>query len=247
MQHLTGDLLTKKCPYTEIMDIYQTSLANFRLAVEIFGTRKALSERVGLSPNLLNQYIGKNPIKRIGDEVARRLDSALKASEGFVDIPRSIEEMRTGVVATNTARAYSDECKQIGYTVIQIIGTIMPNSLEMLGSISISKSPTALEYVPVLFADSNTRAYKVAKQGFGDAIRSGWIIAFSPILTPGHGDLLLINPDSEFPVFGEYLYSSGGEMILELIGGLGRVNSSMQADFYRVIAFLPPHVVIKEK
>lgn len=44
-----------------------------------------MADKLGISESQLSQYIGKNPSKRIGQEVARRVERELKLPDGWMD------------------------------------------------------------------------------------------------------------------------------------------------------------------
>lgn len=70
----------------DLMQIHEIRLTNARdLMKESRLSRTDFAEKVGLSYNLLSQYIGKNPTKNIGDETARKIEDAFGKPKGFLD------------------------------------------------------------------------------------------------------------------------------------------------------------------
>ena len=63
---------------------------NGRLLVERLGS-KAFCERVGISKAQLSQYIGRTPSSRIGEKMARQIETALGLERGWLDIDHSEE------------------------------------------------------------------------------------------------------------------------------------------------------------
>jgi len=48
-------------------------------------SRSKLAEKTGISYNLLSQYIGKNPTKKIGDDTAAKIEMAFNKPSGYLD------------------------------------------------------------------------------------------------------------------------------------------------------------------
>ena len=69
------------------MDINTIRLQNMRSLVGRDGTptRRALAEAVSMRYELLSNYIGKNPTKNIGNDLARRTEQALGLPHGWMD------------------------------------------------------------------------------------------------------------------------------------------------------------------
>jgi len=69
-----------------LMQIHEIRLANARNLLRESGLSRAdFAEKVGVSYNLISQYIGKNPTKNIGDETALKLEDAFNKPKGFLD------------------------------------------------------------------------------------------------------------------------------------------------------------------
>lgn len=70
----------------DFLKIHEIRLINAKkLLVESGLKRNELSEKIGMSYNLLSQYIGKNPTKNIGDETAAKIEAAFNKPSGFLD------------------------------------------------------------------------------------------------------------------------------------------------------------------
>jgi hypothetical protein len=71
------------------MDIWQIRLINFRRLRDRDDVRTAaeLARRLEMSPQLLQSYIGKNPLKRIGDEPIRKAMKAFGLPAIWFDTP----------------------------------------------------------------------------------------------------------------------------------------------------------------
>lgn len=71
---------------TDLMQIHGIRLKNARDLMNESGlSRTDFAEKVGLSYNLISQYIGKNPTKNIGDETANKIEEAFGKPKGFLD------------------------------------------------------------------------------------------------------------------------------------------------------------------
>ena len=71
---------------SSLMQIHEIRLKNTRDLMKKSGlSRTDFAEKVGLSYNLLSQYIGKNPTKNIGDETALKIEEAFGKPKGFLD------------------------------------------------------------------------------------------------------------------------------------------------------------------
>lgn len=74
------------------MDIYSIRLSNARTLasqeLEKTGSRSnihAMSNKTGKSLSQITQIIGKNPVKNIGSNLAREIESAFKKRNGWLD------------------------------------------------------------------------------------------------------------------------------------------------------------------
>ncbi|WP_150664620.1 hypothetical protein [Pandoraea commovens] len=68
------------------MDINEIRLTNLRGLADRAGGRPALAARMEMSYQLLQNYIGKTPIKRIGDKTARRAEDVFGLPHGWMDM-----------------------------------------------------------------------------------------------------------------------------------------------------------------
>lgn len=71
---------------SDLLKIHEIRLLNTRKIMKDSGLDRAhFAEKVGLSYNLLSQYIGKNPTKKIGDDTAEKIETAFNKPSGFLD------------------------------------------------------------------------------------------------------------------------------------------------------------------
>lgn len=222
------------------MDIYQIRLENFRAAVAIFGDRKSLAEKVSMSTTLLNQYIGKNPTKRIGDEAARRLDRALEKNAGFVDAAGAVASINVIGATDGVAMELQPHPRiNVNWRPISITGAVMPLPSDFASGLVevVKKQEDFLVAVPD--ADDTTRLYRIQKHGLGPGFMPGWLVAVSQTSAPGPNDIILTDPDGPKSYFGEYIRGGpDGHDLLSMRGQ--RLYIDGTAKLYRVIAILPP-------
>ena len=63
----------------DFLNIHEIRLRNTRDLMKAEGLSRAdFAEKIGLSYNLLSQYIGKTPTKNIGDETSEKIEQALE-------------------------------------------------------------------------------------------------------------------------------------------------------------------------
>lgn len=48
-------------------------------------SRADFAEKIGMTYGLLSQYIGRNPVKKIGDDTAEKIEDAFNLSRGYLD------------------------------------------------------------------------------------------------------------------------------------------------------------------
>lgn len=67
------------------MDIYEIRLENLRSLADEAGGRPALAKKLDMSYQLLQNYVGKNPTKKIGDKTARKAEEVFDLKRGWMD------------------------------------------------------------------------------------------------------------------------------------------------------------------
>ncbi len=67
------------------MDIKEIRRKNLRTLVMQYGDQKGLAEAADVSPNQLNHLIGPNPIRNLGEKLARKIEANLGLQEGYLD------------------------------------------------------------------------------------------------------------------------------------------------------------------
>lgn len=79
--------------YKGAMDIKEIRRENLRLLAKDKGGQARLAELLGMSLSYLGQIIGKNPVKGIGDAIARRVEKELELPHGWMDQAHSLSTM----------------------------------------------------------------------------------------------------------------------------------------------------------
>jgi phage repressor protein C with HTH and peptisase S24 domain len=81
----------KKMDYRAMMTIADIRRANARALAAQTGTRAAFGEKVGMDSSQVSQIIGKNPVKDIGNAIARRIEIAFGKPKGWMDVEQEPE------------------------------------------------------------------------------------------------------------------------------------------------------------
>lgn len=74
---------------TTISDIRRT---NVRAMAARLNSHTDFALRVEMSNSQVSQLIGENPVKNIGNKIARRFEAAFSRPEGWLDVARAPEE-----------------------------------------------------------------------------------------------------------------------------------------------------------
>ncbi|TCB75573.1 hypothetical protein E0H89_11495 [Acinetobacter sp. ANC 3781] len=83
------------------MDSKSIRYSNTRLLVDQIGGVSNFAEKIGKGQSQASQFAGTNPIKGIGNKVAREIEEAFGKSHGWLDIPHEeeIEKLESNVSA----------------------------------------------------------------------------------------------------------------------------------------------------
>lgn len=81
------------------MDTREIRRNNLRELAEKYGGQKALADAADLAPNQLNHIIGPNPIRNVGEQLARKIESQLGLNKGYLDSIHS-KENKAGILVT---------------------------------------------------------------------------------------------------------------------------------------------------
>ena len=105
---------------SDLLKIHEIRLLNARKIMKDSGLdRTQFAEKIGMSYNLLSQYIGKNPKKNIGDDTAEKIENAFNKPKGFLDQANqfnSIKDQHFQIVETwDSEKPLSDDEVEIPY------------------------------------------------------------------------------------------------------------------------------------
>lgn len=216
------------------MDIYNIRLTNALILIERAGSRTKTAERLEMSYNLLNQYLGANAKKRIGDQLARKFEKAFGLADYAMDQPirttpdvALMDDVQTSALSVDAHLRY-----------VPVIGAIMPTEN---GHGAVIKTHQQICFVKVPSAQMNSVVYIVEKSSFGNAVRVGWYLCCSK-QQPKNRDFVLITGESgQTPLLGECIDVQGNQCTIDLLDdSKKRVSVEMSHDFYVVTAMLPP-------
>ena len=69
------------------MDTKEIRRTNLRLLAEQYGGQRELADKADIMPSQLSHIIGINPIRNLGEQLARKIERNLGLSSGFLDQP----------------------------------------------------------------------------------------------------------------------------------------------------------------
>jgi len=186
---------------TDLLKIHEIRLLNARKIMKESGLdRTQFAEKIGMSYNLLSQYIGKNPKKNIGDDTAEKIEQAFLKPKGYLDQSSDVESI---VGTKNSQTDLSGRWVPVkSFSKMGLDGYFSEMGYDGNGGDG---------YVPSLTAGK----YAYAVKGTGDSmypvVRNGWF--------------LVCDPDAEPQVteFVEVQLKDGRRTIKEFIGIIGNV------------------------
>lgn len=156
------------------MDSKTIRYQNTRYLVDQIGGVSNFAEKIGKSQSQASQFAGTNPIKGIGNKVAREIEEAFGKPHGWLDIQHVNEEMRPSLEPNISAP-------------IPIDGRLIP-----LISWVQAGSWTSVESVPAgtQFDEWLPPNPKCGKNGYGlEVVGESMLPDFRP------GDKIYVNPD----------------------------------------------------
>ncbi|MGE8572934.1 MAG: LexA family transcriptional regulator [Acinetobacter amyesii] len=217
---------------TDLPKIHEIRLINARKVMKESGLdRTQFAEKIGMSYNLLSQYIGKNPKKNIGDDTAKKIEEAFHKPLGFLDQSAEIE------IDTNIA-------KQDG----SLSGRWVPvKSLSKMGMDGYF-SDMGYDgnggdgYVPSLTAGK----YAYAVKGTGDSmypvVRNGWFLVCDPDAEPQITEFVEVQLKDGRRTIKEFIGIINGVLHVLAVNGNERITFDMD-DVDRivpVVEIIPP-------
>ena len=183
--------------YNKTMNISEIRLENARYLANSVGGVVAMSVRLGKSQPQVSHFIGGNPIKNIGNRIARQIEEAFDKENGWLDNCHT----ESSDMAHN---ALSNATKKTNFLAIPL------GLLEEHDFCTFINSLNKLEYEKVYiksdFEISNKAfAVSVGKDGCGDfAVLDDYII-FDPDVTMETKDYVLVQFGEQPPTIMQYV------------------------------------------
>lgn len=197
------------------MTVYETRKDNLLKMLEFYESRRAFCEKLGVEYNHLNQYLGKNSKKNIGDKFAEKITSAHNLPLGWLDHPQDIPTIKnivgsqqtTSVVAVgeknknkSTNHPRFDESSVLRIVPLKnILKMSKGEELAVIDNIEVVKD------VNIPAGIHNPIAYLIRGTGFSKPYRNGYAVVceFSGTPVPGEEVLVFCKDDSIYA--GEFL------------------------------------------
>ncbi|NOR81208.1 MAG: hypothetical protein GQ529_10325 [Methyloprofundus sp.] len=179
------------------MNISEIRLENARYLANSIGGVVAMSVRLGKSQPQVSHFIGGNPIKNIGNRIARQIEEAFDKENGWLDNCHT----ESSDMAHN---ALSIATKKTNFLAIPL-GLLGEHDFCTFIN-SLSKLEYEKVYIKSDFEISNKAfAVSVGKDGYGDfAVLDDYII-FDPDVTMETKDYVLVQFGEQPPTIMQYV------------------------------------------
>lgn len=216
----------------DLMQIHEIRLANTRALKNESGlSRSDFADKVGLSYNLLSQYIGKNPTKNIGDETAAKIEQAFNKPKGYLDQSVERESLTENNKHTSTLSGRWVPVKSL--SKMGLDGYFSDMGYDGNGGDG---------YVPSLTAGK----YAYAVKGTGDSmypvVRNGWFLVCDPDAEPQITEFVEVQLKDGRRTIKEYIGVSGGVLHVLAVNGNERITFDMSdvVNIVPVVEIIPP-------
>ena len=190
------------------MTVYETRKKNLLNMLEFYENRRAFCEKLGVEYNHLNQYLGKNSKKNIGDKFAEKVTEAHGLPLGWLDHPQDILTIKN-IVQSNHATDHVVSDKKIRNKstnhpsidqndVLRIVP--LKNILKMSKGeeLAVSDNIEEVKDINLPAGINNPIAYLIRGTGFSKPYRNGYAIVceFAGIPIPGEEVLIFCKDGS---------------------------------------------------
>ena len=216
----------------DLMQIHEIRLANTRALKNESGlSRSDFADKVGLSYNLLSQYIGKNPTKNIGDETAAKIEQAFNKPKGYLDQSVEHESLTENNKHASTLSGRWVPVKSL--SKMGLDGYFSDMGYDGNGGDG---------YVPSLTAGK----YAYAVKGTGDSmypvVRNGWFLVCDPDAEPQITEFVEVQLKDGRRTVKEYIGVSGGVLHVLAVNGNERITFDMSdvVNIVPVVEIIPP-------
>lgn len=154
------------------MDSKSIRYKNTRLLVDQVGGVSSFAEKIGKGQSQTSQFAGTNPIKGIGNKVAREIEEAFSKPHGWLDIPHEAEAQK---IEPNVTAPFP-----IAGRLIPVISWVQAGSWTTVDAV-----PAGTQFDEWLPPNP-----KCGKNGYGlEVVGESMLPDFRP------GDKIYVNPD----------------------------------------------------
>ncbi len=216
----------------DLMQIHEIRLTNTRALKKESGlSRSDFADKVGLSYNLLSQYIGKNPTKNIGDETAAKIEQAFNKPKGYLDQSVEHESLTENNKHTNTLSGRWVPVKSL--SKMGLDGYFSDMGYDGNGGDG---------YVPSLTAGKHAYAVKGTGDSMYPVVRNGWFLVCDPDAEPQITEFVEVQLKDGRRTIKEYIGVSGGVLHVLAVNGNERITFDMSdvENIVPVVEIIPP-------
>lgn len=197
------------------MTVYETRKDNLIKMLEFYESRKAFCEKLGVEYNHLNQYLGKNSKKNIGDKFAEKITSAHNLPAGWLDHPQDkltikhvVESQQTtGVVAAdeNNKNKSTNHPSIDQNDVLRIVPIEKTLKMSKGEELAVIDNIEVIKNIHIPAGLISPIAYLIRGTGFSKPYRNGYALVceYSGKPVPGEEVLVFCKDDSIYA--GEFL------------------------------------------
>lgn len=211
----------------DFLNIHEIRLRNTRDLMKAEGLSRAdFAEKIGLSYNLLSQYIGKTPTKNIGDETSEKIEQAFKKPKGYLD---QLSETDISQVPINR----NLQGRWVPVKAYSKMG--LDGFFEDMGD-------GGDGYVPSLTAGQYAYAVKGTGDSMYPAIRNGWFVVCDPSAKPCITEFVEIQLIDGRRTIKEFIGVIGDVLHVLAVNGEQRLTFDMNevVQIVPVIEIVPP-------
>lgn len=195
-----------------ITSVFDIRRGNLRILAKSFG-RKGLADRVGASTVQVNHIIGKNPVKNLGEKLARRWEEKLSLPPRTLDTPNvfvmpTLNRAMMPVAMSESGAIYRGDIEAVTIPVFDVRGSMgtgldLPEIETVIESIRMPASFVRENYPHV----SSPKNLKIIT-GYGNSMEP----------TFRHGDPMIVDTGvNEFNIDSVYVFGYHKEMYIKTI------------------------------
>lgn len=209
--------------------------------LELKGMTRAKDQALALGPmsaSFLSQLKGG---KKMGDDVARKLEAASGKDHGWMDRPQWDEVTERSMLPVSRSDATETHIPRSAFRRVPVVGTA---SLGMDGFWTDLEYPVGHGDGYFEFPTTDRDAYVLQVRGgsMHPAIRSGWYVVIEPNKQPQMGEFVMVKLTDGRSTVKEFLWHRDGEYVLNAIATGDRLvigEEDIEA-IHHVGGILPP-------